>query len=72
MFKQNYHVILVPGLAYDAARFRIGYGGAYYDSFMVQHPNALKIELFYPFQKVDCVPREPHDARLEEVIIPKV
>lgn len=56
--EQNYDMILVPGLAYDADGYRIGYGGGYYDSFMIQHPNTIKIGVFYPFQEVACVPRE--------------
>ncbi|WP_306014170.1 MULTISPECIES: 5-formyltetrahydrofolate cyclo-ligase [unclassified Allomuricauda] len=50
MFHQNYDMILVPGLAYDADGYRIGYGEGYYDSFMIQHPNTIKIGVFYLFQ----------------------
>jgi len=46
----------------------LGYGGGYYDNFIVEHPAALKIGIFYPFQQVDNVPIEPHDQCLDDII----
>lgn len=62
-------LILVPGLACDAALYRLGYGGGYYDSFLSQHPEAFKAGLFYPFQKVEAVPREAQDERLDLLLL---
>ena len=62
-------MILVPGLAYDADGYRIGYGEGYYHSFMIQHPNTIKIGVFYLFQQVAWVPRELHKARFEQLDI---
>ncbi|MEO6281986.1 MAG: 5-formyltetrahydrofolate cyclo-ligase [Dyadobacter sp.] len=41
-------VILVPLLAFDLKGFRVGYGGGYYDRFLVQcRPDAVRIGLSY-------------------------
>lgn len=61
-------LILVPGLAYDMQNYRLGYGGGYYDTFISSHPEAFTLGLFYPFQKVNAVPRERHDVSLHEII----
>ena len=54
-------------MSFDEYNYRLGYGAGYYDNFLVNHPNALKVGIFYPFQKVDKVPTEPHDVKLDEI-----
>lgn len=65
----TYDLIIVPGLAFDRLGYRLGYGGGYYDNFMIHHPGARKVGVAYPFQQVETVPTEPHDIRLDEVLI---
>lgn len=60
--------IIVPGLAFDHNRYRLGYGGGYYDNFLMVQPKAHKVGIFYPFQEVAQVPREAHDVQLDEVL----
>lgn len=60
--------VIVPGLAYDAARYRLGYGGGYYDTFLAAHPAAFRAGIFYPFQEVEAVPREAHDEQLHAIV----
>ena len=64
----DFDLIIVPGLSFDEYNYRLGYGAGYYDNFLVNHPNVLKVGIFYPFQKVDKVPIEPHDVKLDEII----
>lgn len=64
-----YDLIIVPGLAFDQQGFRVGYGGGYYDNFMVHHPDARKTGIAYPFQMMGRVPRESHDIALDEVLV---
>ena len=63
-----FDLIIVPGLAFDDKKYRLGYGAGYYDNFLVNHPNTLKVGVFYPFQQVIKVPIEPHDVKLDETI----
>lgn len=62
-------LVIVPGLAFDSDRYRIGYGGAYYDTFLAKYPDAHKVGIFYPFQKVEHVPREDHDLQLDDLLV---
>jgi len=65
----NYDLIIVPGLAFDDNNYRLGYGGGYYDNFLSKHTNALKVGIFYPIQKADIIPTEPHDVPLDCILI---
>ncbi|MFT4536229.1 MAG: 5-formyltetrahydrofolate cyclo-ligase [Saprospiraceae bacterium] len=65
----EYDLIIVPGLSFDRNNYRLGYGGGYYDNFMVNHLLAKTVGIFYPFQEVEKIPTEDHDIKLDEVLI---
>lgn len=69
VYEGHYDLIIVPGLAFDLQHYRLGYGGGYYDNFLMAHPQAQKIGIFYPFQQVAQVPREAHDVALDGLIV---
>lgn len=58
---------LVPGMAFDGAGNRLGRGKGYYDRLLPRLANAWRIGVCFPFQKVDAVPSESHDMRMNEV-----
>ena len=60
--------VIVPGAAFDLSGGRLGLGGGYYDRFLPQAVNAVKVALAYDFQLVDALPTEPHDAKIDAVI----
>jgi 5-formyltetrahydrofolate cyclo-ligase len=66
-------IVLVPLLAFDARGYRIGYGGGFYDRTLArlraQKP-VIAIGLAYDEQKVDEVPVEAYDQRLDWVLTP--
>lgn len=68
-FLGQYDLIIVPGLSFDELNYRLGYGGGYYDNFMVNYPAARKVGVFYPFQKIKKVPVESHDLKLDEILV---
>lgn len=68
-YKGGFDLIVVPGLAFDGNNYRLGYGGGYYDNFLVNEPSAKKVGIFYPFQQVEKVPIEPHDVQLDEILV---
>ena len=63
-------LILVPGLAFDAAGHRLGRGRGYYDRFLHSRnrPYCVKIGVCFDFQKVDEVPVDAHDMAMDKVV----
>lgn len=61
-------LVLMPGLAFDSAGHRIGYGGGFYDRYLSAHPYHKLVALCYHFQLLDCVEVEAHDVPVDLVI----
>ena len=59
--------IIVPAVAYDRRRNRLGRGKGFYDR-LLQSTRATKIGIGYSFQLVDEIPVEPHDVPMDFVI----
>lgn len=60
-------LVLVPGLAFDAAGHRMGYGGGYYDRFLTEEPNHPTIALCFDFQMLPHLETEAHDISVDTV-----
>ncbi len=56
---------IVPGVAYTERGERIGYGGGYYDRYLM-HYKGKTLSLAYSFQMVDHIPIEPFDKNIEK------
>jgi 5-formyltetrahydrofolate cyclo-ligase len=54
-------LLLVPGVAFDAAGRRLGRGGGHYDRVLAASDGAVPVGVGYAFQLVGEVPVEPHD-----------
>ncbi|MCU5703092.1 5-formyltetrahydrofolate cyclo-ligase [Bacillus wiedmannii] len=61
---------IVPGVAYTERGERIGYGGGYYDRFLL-HYKGKTLSLAYSFQIVEHIPVEPFDKNVEKIITEK-
>ncbi len=61
-------LVLMPGLAFDAAGHRIGYGGGFYDRFLQQEPNHPTLALCYDFQMLPHLETEEHDIPVDCVL----
>jgi len=46
-------LIIVPGIAFDATGYRLGYGKGFYDRFLAKCPNAVRVGLAYQVQIVE-------------------
>ena len=64
----NIDVILVPGVAFDAAGHRLGRGRGYYDRFLAAHLGMHKIGVCFDFQKVSEVPVDVNDITVDALI----
>jgi len=62
-------MIVVPGVAFDCCRRRIGYGAGYYDRFLKKlRPDCISIGLSFEIQLTDELPCEEHDSELDMII----
>ncbi|MFI4902400.1 MAG: 5-formyltetrahydrofolate cyclo-ligase [Burkholderiales bacterium] len=60
--------VLVPGVAFDTACRRLGYGGGYYDRLLpLVDANAPRIAGAFDVQIVERVPAAPHDLAVDAV-----
>ncbi len=64
-------VVMVPGLAFDEAGYRLGYGGGYYDRFIEEDEFRLFVALSFEEQVVRILPREKWDKRVNYLITPE-
>ena len=62
--------VVVPMVAFDDRLERLGYGGGNYDRFLGRlRKDALVIGAAFEEQRVEEVPREPHDLPLPRILV---
>jgi 5-formyltetrahydrofolate cyclo-ligase len=64
-------VLLIPCVGFDADRYRLGYGGGYYDRTLAAWPVASRpvtIGIAYESGKCRALPREVHDMPLDAIV----
>lgn len=61
-------VILTPLLAFDDQGYRLGQGGGFYDRTLSQLKGVLSIGVAFEAQRVDAVPRDEFDQRLDFIL----
>ena len=67
-------IILIPLVAFDSRLYRIGYGGGYYDRYinkLSNKKNLLKIGIAHSCQKINKVPVNKYDRKLDIIITEK-
>lgn len=67
-FKGKHGLVILPGTAYDALGYRIGYGGGYYDRYLSRYPELTKMGIGFSFQLFPRLPKEPCDIPVDIVI----
>ncbi len=63
-------LILVPGLAFDLQKFRLGYGSGFYDRFL-KETGARKIGVAFSFQVIERLPHDPWDVKMNYILTEK-
>ena len=61
-------LILVPGLGFDKEGYRVGYGGGYYDRFLQQHPQLIRVGYCPSMHVAETLPREETDCPVQYLI----
>ncbi len=67
-------ILLVPLVAFDKNLNRLGYGGGYYDRLiekLLKKKNIIKIGLALSIQKIDKVPINAYDQKLDYIVTNK-
>ena len=62
-------LILMPGLAFDRNKNRIGYGGGYYDKYLEKNIDGVKMALCYSFQIIDKIIPCDNDDIIPDYIV---
>ena len=61
--------IVVPGVAFDYDRNRLGYGGGFFDRFMCEvKTNCTKAAVAFDLQVLDKIPADAHDMKVDMII----
>ncbi|MFS0655313.1 5-formyltetrahydrofolate cyclo-ligase [Bacillus sp. 179-C3.3 HS] len=63
-------LMIVPGVCFDAKGYRIGYGGGYYDRYLVDYPGEA-IAVCLSVQQIAQVPAEIHDIPVSIIVTEK-
>tara|TARA_B100000886_G_scaffold101865_1_gene67677 strand:- start:7038 stop:7589 length:552 start_codon:yes stop_codon:yes gene_type:complete len=73
--KKTPSVILIPLLAFDGLKNRLGYGGGFYDKFLQKYikinKKILTIGIAFSFQKYKKLPTNSQDVKLKYIITEK-
>ncbi len=68
--KRNIDLLFVPGLLFDVNGYRIGFGGGYYDRYLVDYTNET-IAIAVSNQIVPDIPHEEFDLPVHHIITEK-
>lgn len=61
-------LMIMPGLAFDKRRNRVGYGGGFYDRYLEMHPQFETIAVCFDFQIVDILETESYDLKPQSIV----
>lgn len=62
-------IVLVPGIAFDKSKNRLGRGKGYYDRYFT-NKNITKVGICYDFQLLENVPTDSYDVKMDIIITP--
>lgn len=61
-------LMIMPGVAFDKNRHRVGYGAGYYDRYLEAHKEHPTVALAFEFQMVEEAPSEPTDILPRKIV----
>ncbi len=65
---QELDAVILPCVGFDAAGRRLGHGGGYYDRYLPQCPQALRVLVAFEAQRLDAVAVDLHDQRAQALV----
>lgn len=64
----NETLVIVPGLVFSPDKYRIGYGGGYYDKFIAENTTLSNIALAMDFQIIKNIPKDNLDKTVDKIV----
>ncbi len=62
-------LVITPGLVFDRAGYRLGYGGGHFDRFLVRvRRDAVRVGVCFDLQVVHEIPRDPWDQPVDVIV----
>jgi len=69
IFEGSVDLVIVPGVAFDLKKNRLGRGKGYYDRFLL-NSKALKWGVGFDFQLLNSIPVSTNDVAMDKIITP--
>lgn len=60
-------LFLMPMVAFDREKHRLGYGGGFYDRYLEKHPKHMKVGIGFAFQEIPHIPAEKYDVNPDKI-----
>ena len=67
-YEKQKSIVIVPGVAFSKSKYRIGYGGGYYDRFIKENKKNLYIGICFDEQITEFDKFEEYDQKMDIVI----
>lgn len=71
VYEGRIDLAIVPMLAVDEQGGRLGYGGGYYDRFLAEHKETVRLAYGFDFQILRQVPTQEHDLVMDGIVTDK-
>ncbi|MCL2320872.1 MAG: 5-formyltetrahydrofolate cyclo-ligase [Oscillospiraceae bacterium] len=68
LYPKETTLVIVPGVAFTLKGERIGYGGGFYDKYLIKYNIKNKIALCYEFQILEEIPVNEEDILVSKII----
>lgn len=65
-------LVILPGVAFDTAGYRLGYGKGFYDKFLSSKRQLSTMALAFACQIVDELPHETHDIKMDKLVTEEI
>ncbi len=65
---EEFDLVLVPCVAFDEGKRRLGHGGGYYDRYLPACTNAQLVLVAFEAQKLPLIATDPHDILMNTLV----
>ena len=70
--KNNIDLMIIPGICFDKAKNRVGFGKGYYDRYLINADNIVKVGICFEEQlTVELIPADDFDINMDKIITDK-